>query len=373
MSFRPFRIDPDIRRARMPPVELYRDSDWWQALCERVFPRSWQLSPAARFQPRGNGLHPWTLLPGCLDEALLLARDENDRLRCLSNVCTHRGMPLVEKACAANSLRCPYHGRQFDLQGRLQASPEFEAAENFPSEEDDLPRAAVGEWQGFSFAAVHPKLDFERWIETLNRPTAPWLNADWPSEPTETREYEVEANWALYMENALEGFHLPWVHRGLSKSIDFASYRTELFASGNIQVAEASQGEAAFDLPAKHPDAGKRIAGYFAFLFPNLMFNFYPWGLSINLIHPRGMGHCRVTYLTFVCKPELRGQGAGGDLDTVELEDGAAVAKVQQGIRSRLFQPGRYSPSREAGLHQFHRLLAEYLCGHEPMPRVIDT
>ena len=50
--------------------------------------------------------------------------------------------------------------------------------------------------------------------------------------------------------------------------------------------------------------------------------------------------------------------GAGADLDRVEREDESVVECVQQGVRSRIYERGRYSPSREQGVHHFHRLLA---------------
>ena len=59
----------------------------------------------------------------------------------------------------------------------------------------------------------------------------------------------------------------------------------------------------------------------------------------------------------------LRGQGAGGALDPVEMEDEAVVLNVQRGIRSRLYSKGRYSPQHERGTHHFHRLVGACLKG----------
>jgi choline monooxygenase len=58
-----------------------------------------------------------------------------------------------------------------------------------------------------------------------------------------------------------------------------------------------------------------------------------------------------------VLDPAKRNRGAGGDLDRVEREDEEIVEQVQKGVRSRLYDRGRYSPLREAGVHHFHRLL----------------
>ena len=103
---------------------------------------------------------------------------------------------------------------------------------------------------------------------------------------------------------------------------------------------------------------GSSIAAYYFFLFPNLMLNFYPWGLSINVVVPAAVDRTRIVYRSWVVDPSRRGSGAGGALDRVEIEDEQIVEQVQRGVRSRLYDRGRYSPSREAGVHHFHRLLA---------------
>jgi choline monooxygenase len=91
------------------------------------------------------------------------------------------------------------------------------------------------------------------------------------------------------------------------------------------------------------------------------MFNFYPWGLSINIVEPITVDRCRVRYLTYVTNESKLGSGAGADLHRVETEDEAVVESVQRGIRSRYYDRGRYSPSREQGTHHFHRLIAEFI------------
>ena len=92
-----------------------------------------------------------------------------------------------------------------------------------------------------------------------------------------------------------------------------------------------------------------------------MMFNFYPWGLSINIVRPLQVNLTKVSFITYVWRPERLDRGAGAMLDRVEREDEAVVECVQRGMQSRLYERGRYSPTREQGVHQFHRLLAEFL------------
>ena len=91
------------------------------------------------------------------------------------------------------------------------------------------------------------------------------------------------------------------------------------------------------------------------------MFNFYPWGLSINIVRPLALDLTRVSFLSYIWNHAKLSRGAGGDLDRVEREDEAVVEMVQKGMRSRHFKRGRYSPKRELGTHHFHRLLAEFM------------
>jgi choline monooxygenase len=181
----------------------------------------------------------------------------------------------------------------------------------------------------------------------------------------------VQANWALYCDNYLEGFHIPFVHASLNEAIDYGAYTTELFRWSSLQLGIAKGDEEAFDLPSGSPDAGKRVAAYYFWLFPNTMLNFYPWGCSVNVVQPLAVDRTRVSFITYVWKPERleRGAGAIGGLDRVEREDEAVVESVQRGVRSRLYTRGRYSPTREQGVHHFHRLLVEALGASPGEPR----
>lgn len=57
-----------------------------------------------------------------------------------------------------------------------------------------------------------------------------------------------------------------------------------------MQLGIAKEGELVFDLPADSIDFGKQVAAYYYWVFPNLMLNFYPWGLSVNIVQPNGVG-----------------------------------------------------------------------------------
>lgn len=359
----PLEIDPDIRRAWTLPAWFYADEAVLDAVRERVFAPSWQLVADTADVKVPGQVHPFVLLEGLLDEPLLLSRDREDRLHCLSNVCTHRGNLVAETGGVVAGLRCRYHGRRFDLDGAFRSMPEFEAAADFPSAADDLPRVALGVWEPFVFASLAPDRTLDELLADV-RARCGWLPfREAVFDASRSRDYLVRANWALYCENYLEGFHLPYVHAGLAGSLDYGQYRTELFERSNLQVGVAADGEEAFDLPPDSPDHGQRIGAYYWWLFPNTMLNVYPWGISVNIVRPLGVDRTKVAFLAYVWDPSRLDRGAGAALDRVEREDEAIVEAVQRGMRSRLYSRGRYSPAREQGVHHFHRLLAEALGG----------
>ncbi len=355
------QIHPDISEAQTLPGSFYTDPAIFAACRERIFARAWQFIGDTDSVKVPGQVHPTALVPGIIDEPVLLTRSHDDRLHCLSNVCTHRGTILCSGPGHEKSLVCRYHGRRFDLDGAFRYMPEFGETKNFPSAADDLARIPFGTFGKFIFATVQPGTPLDELIGDMKSRLA-WLPLhEFTFDPSRSRDYLIHANWALYCDNYLEGFHIPFVHASLNEAIDYGSYTTELYRWSNLQLGIAKGGDEVFDLPTTSPDHGKRIAAYYYWLFPNTMFNFYPWGVSINVVHPLAVDRTRVSFLAYVWKPEKLDRGAGAGLDRVEREDEAVVEAVQRGVRSRSYSRGRYSPTREQGVHHFHRLLAQAL------------
>jgi choline monooxygenase len=353
-------FDDDVRAASTPPGAFY-GADAFAAQRARLFPRTWHLAPLpAGGLPPGH-VAPWTMLPGTLDEPLLWTSDGDGAHRCLSNVCTHRGNVIVDTPGPRHALRCGYHGRTFDLCGRLQSAPNFETARDFPRPSDDLPAPATGEWAGLRFAALQPAMPFATWIAPVQQLMAHWLEAARPATPAYTRDYEFDANWALYVDNYLEGMHVPFVHPTLTPTLELRAYGYELSPWSTLQIGAGRPDEPSLSFPPGHRLATGRIAGLYFWLFPCTMLNFYPWGLNVNVVEPLGPARTRLRHVAYVTRPELQTRGAGGDLDTVEREDQGVVTATQRGVSARLYDRGRYAPRHEAGLHHFHRLVAALL------------
>jgi choline monooxygenase len=355
-------VDPDIAKASTVPSRVYFDPAVYGAARERIFARSWHpVGEVDRLKAPGHVI-PSTLLEGCLDEPLVLTRAEDARARCLSNVCTHRGTLVAEGEGHVQTLRCRYHGRRFGLDGCMKFMPEFDGVEGFPSPSDDLPVLPLHEWGPLFFTSLDPFCDFEEWMGPV-RARVDWLRPErFVLDPSRSQDYLVNASWALYCDNYLEEFHIPYVHgTSLGGKLDYDAYHTETFEWGNVQIGIAGDGEPAFDLPPGHPDEGARVSAWYYWLFPNLMLNFYPWGVSVNVVVPLGPTRTRVLFRSYVRDASKLDKGAGGDLHRVEMEDEEVVEAVQKGVRSRLYERGRFSPRREVGTHHFHTLLARFL------------
>ena len=210
-----YSVDPDITIASTLDSAFYRDEAAYAQARERVFARTWQWLGDLDDVAAAGSLSPRDLLPGLLDEPLLLARDATGELRCLSNVCTHRGNILVAAPCQAHGdpLRLPFAAlrprRPHDVHAGVRGSEEFSVAARRP---------AAGAVRRVGATTRSPR-SIRRRRSTTSWATLQarigWMPVDtFRHDPARDRDYIVQAHWALYVENYLEGLHIPFVHPG---------------------------------------------------------------------------------------------------------------------------------------------------------------
>ena len=356
-----YHIDPDIAKAQTLPASFYRDSSVFERLKEKLFYKSWQWIGDDRLLGESGTAHPFILMDGFLTEPMVLTRNSEGKLHCLSNVCTHRGNIVVNQTGRYKKLSCAYHGRRFTIDGRFEFMPEFGEVEDFPRECDHLHSFPLEQWGNWLFAGLNPLFDIRDVIGQMNERIDFLPLNEFVYRPERSKDYIVKAHWALYCDNYLEGFHIPFVHEGLNEALDYGDYETVLFDHMNLQIGYAKDSGELFDFPEDHVDYGKNIAAYYFWVFPNMMFNFYPWGLSVNIVEPIDTDKTRVRFLSYVLDDTKLDKGAGGGLDKVELEDEEVVEGVQKGVRSAFYKAGRFSTTREKGVHHFHKLIASFL------------
>lgn len=360
MGLEKWVVHPDIRQAETLPGYFYKEQNWFEETIRKVFIKSWHwLSEEQIISGKDNCL-PISLLPGVLDEPLILTRDKKGVHRLLSNVCTHRGKVIIDSPGRYPVLSCRYHGRCFGLDGQFRSMPCFESTLNFPGPSDHLNQLRLSSSFGQMWGSISPFCGFEQllkpMLERLNYLPLNLLSML----PVHTKDYALDANWALYIDNYLEGFHIPYIHPELNRTLNMDDYKVELFPWMSLQLGIAKEGEVTFKPPADHCDSGKNVFAYYWWVYPNLLFNFYPWGLSLNLVEPVAYNKTRIRFRAFKFEgASVKIMDYG--LDRTEIEDEEVVLSVQQGIQSRFYHRGKYSPTMEAGVHHFHHILTQQL------------
>ncbi|MCU0764527.1 MAG: aromatic ring-hydroxylating dioxygenase subunit alpha, partial [Burkholderiaceae bacterium] len=194
------------------PASCYTQAAFADAERRAVFARSWQLV-AHGAQVTFAGDHA---VDEIADLPLLVVRGDDGELRALHNVCRHRAGPLAEcDGRRARQLTCRYHGWRYALDGRLLGAPDMGRAQDFDVAAVRLPQARVAAWQGLVFAALDEAAPpFEQLVEGIETRLGGRSFAD--LRRTLFVSYEVACNWKVYVDNYLEGYHVPRVHPRLA-------------------------------------------------------------------------------------------------------------------------------------------------------------
>lgn len=352
----PFYVDPDITKASTLPSEVYTDPTLLKHQKDTIFTKSWQWLGGPEWKKKQYNLHPVEFIPGFLPEPMVV-ETSGENIRCFSNVCTHRAKILVEEPAQKNLISCRYHGRCFHLDGSFKSMPEFQQTADFPTEKDNLFEFPVQEWNGFYFHGIKPEKSLKDMLKPISDhlPRFPYQSLRLMPEMSQT--YKVEAHWLTYCDNYLEGFHIPFVHPALHQAVRFEDYEVRVFDHSNVQIARCKPGQTAINLLPDDPDFGQEIYAYYWFVYPNLMLNFYHWGISVNWVLPRTNDCTEIRFLTYLRQDISSDAFVKTALDLTEMEDEAVVESVQKGLKSSIYNRGRFSPTREQGVHAFHAWL----------------
>jgi choline monooxygenase len=354
----------ELARAKTIPSRWYLDPTMLEAERERIFGRTWQPVGLAQ-----TVAEPGTYF-ACeiAGEPVIVARAKDGVLRAFSNVCRHRASIIVAAAGGAHrgaTLRCPYHNWTYALDGRLIACPEFEGVLDWEMSSVELPQYRVGIWGPYVFVNQDAG-SLERGPDLTN------VFGDIPAEVakigcavdqlqfSERRDYVIECNWKVYVDNYLEGYHLPAAHPSLMRELDYARYRVDTHRYYSSQLAPIRPPRAGVDRENRRYEADGMNALYY-WIFPNFMLNVYPDNLSANIIVPLGPDRTLTIFEWF----SYPGAGVSAETvafsDEIQQEDIRICESVQKGLRSRTYDTGRFSVKRENGVHHFHLLLDEFL------------
>lgn len=349
-------VERPLDEARSMLPRCYTDPAFYALEVERVFRPNWIcVGREASIPAKGDFF--------CGDyfgEKLVVVRGEDDVVRALSPVCSHRGALVAEGAANASRFQCPYHKWTYDLRGRFVSSPLMTCA-LAEGESLDLPDFPCEVWLGFimvnldrnasSFAARMAPLasDVASWrIETMVPLAEPIV-------------FEAEYNWKIVCDNQGESYHLIGPH---SQSVlPYMDPRDSVFTSDLDTYAKSW-------FPSHSgvvgPVFGDRLAGipddfngtWSYNVFPNLLFvvtdDFVIWQHQ----HITGLDRFRLE-LWVLGYPEIRDDPRmKGQIDavregavTVEGEDQSGFRSVWQGVQARSARPGPFAGSEKGAWH----------------------
>ena len=354
------RIERDVSRAWTLPAKLYFDPEVFAAEKDRIFARSWQVV-GHRDQVMNAGDYFTTELMG---EPLLIVRDAEGKLRAFYNVCRHRAGPPAEGCGSRKVFRCGYHGWTYGLDGGLISATEIEGVEGFSPEDFGLVSVLVGEWFDFIFVNLEPEAEpLRESLRQLAQQTEKYPLTG--LKLFERRSYEMNCNWKTYVDNYLEGYHLPSVHPGLNRELDFNAYVVEPYASHVRQFSPIRGAQPGDTLPRRYQETDDLTADYF-WIFPNWMLNCYPDNVSLNIVLPISPERSLAIFEWYLPEKEHGSSAATASVefsDQIQIEDVAICEKVQRNLHSRSYSHGRFSVKQERGVHAFHRMYAKWMKG----------
>jgi choline monooxygenase len=349
-------IDKATSRAWTLPANLYFDSDVYASEKEIIFARTWQVV-GHHDQVKNAGDYFTTELIG---EPLIVVRGGDGILRGFYNVCRHRAGPAAAGCGSRKLFRCGYHGWTYDLDGSLISATEIEGVEGFRA--DDFALAPIRVEESFNFVFVNLDREARPLTEHLNQ-----LHGQLQKFPFaemklfERRTYDMNCNWKTYVDNYLEGYHLPSVHPGLNRELDYNAYRVEPHENYVRQFSPIRGAQPGDATPRRYQEAREDLTTDYFWIFPNWMLNCYPDNVSLNVVLPLSPERSIAIFEWYLPEKAHGSPAAKASVEfshQIQIEDVAICETVQKNLHSRSYSRGRFSAKQEQGVHAFHRMYA---------------
>lgn len=172
-------------------------------------------------------------------------------MRAFVNSCRHRGAQLLTGEGNCASIRCPYHSWVYDLTGALRGANGMKETAGFDPEAHGLVPVRLEEWAGFLFVCFDPKAaGLMTYLGDLPAYLDSYGFADMVT--VGRKDFVLRANWKSYVENSMENFHLPTVHRTTIGGVK-ATWNAVDGAPGNFAILQSRADRSRAVLP---DDAG---------------------------------------------------------------------------------------------------------------------
>lgn len=334
--------------ARPLPGLYYTSDEVLAAEIEGVFRRHWLCVARA-----GALAGPGSFVTAAVGpERVLVVRRPDGRLAGFDNVCRHRGHLLCTEASGqvGDLIRCPFHAWTYDLDGALVSAPFMHEVPGFDTGTVALPRVGIAEWEGFVFVHLGdaPGAFAADWSAVLSH-FARWGLPE--MEIVDERDYVIEANWKLVVENYSECYHCPSIHPRFSDRCAYRSGRNDHYRGpflggfmdlrAGYPTLSMSGGPCAVPRPGLTPEDLRRV--YFYALFPNLLLSLHPDYAVAYTLWPLAPGRTLARCSWLFAGGDGDVAGAVEFWDEANREDFDALAYVQQGVATRRHAPAPYS------------------------------
>ena len=342
-------LDRPHSRAWGMPAGFYSSPEFLAFEVEELFRKEWVC--IGRVEEAAAPGDYWTV--DLIGEPLMVVRGRDGRLRVLSNVCRHRGMPVASGSGTTQHLQCPYHAWTYDLMGRLVRAPLINGRDDFDPKTCGLPEVATEVWQGFLFvnldgqaSPLAPRLDG---LEPL---VSNYHMEDMVLGHCETESWET--NWKCLTENFMEGYHLSHVHYDTLHPIT-PTRLCQHFPAGEGYLGYYSGFPA--DLAQRgrsHPDLTEAERGYsvmFA-IMPGLVAGVAGHMATFICLQPESASRVRGKRGIIFGDPDIKDRERQAVIDLFErtmAEDKVQLVNLQRGLGARNFRPGPLGPANVEG------------------------
>jgi phenylpropionate dioxygenase-like ring-hydroxylating dioxygenase large terminal subunit len=202
---------PLLEAETLPP-ECYTSEEFFRKEVETIFMKVWNFLGRADYIPKAGDYYTvdFATVP------LLIVRGDDMKVRAFVNSCRHRGAKVVTSkgsaTGAAKGIKCGYHGWIYKTDGKLAAAPGMAASKGFDKDNYPLKELKCDIWAGFVFVNFDDHCgSLKDFLGNLPEAFATYKFEDMVC--TQKKEYLVDCNWKIYVENAMEAFHVPHVHR----------------------------------------------------------------------------------------------------------------------------------------------------------------
>lgn len=330
---------------------VYTTAESFLAERDSIFARTWQLIGPV-FGVSEPGSYVATEIAGL---KVFVLRGRDGTLRGFRNVCRHRGARLLEEGSGrCGPIRCPYHNWAYDDEGRLITAPWFGEDPSFRKEDWPLEAISVSEWRGLLFAAIAPPQPLEDQLSELIDEVA-----DEPIETYQAVRQErmvFDANWKVYTDNFVEGYHIPGIHPSFFAAIDFEQFKTT-----------AHDGFVRMTAP---PRQGLFYRGKWLWMWPNWTLSLFDGGMNTSRINPLDHQRTELIYNFYFADPSRTAEiddTVARNLAIVR-EDFEICIETHKNYATGAYSAGPLSPRHEAGVHYFQEKVKESLGLAGPQP-----